>query len=50
LSDFGSTISNGIIVTFFSLPRHAGLVPGIHVLHRSELEDVDRRDKPGHDH
>jgi hypothetical protein len=50
LSDFGSTISNGIIVTFFSLPRHAGLVPGIDVLHRSELEDVDRRDKPGHDH
>jgi hypothetical protein len=26
--------------------RHAGLVPGIHVL---EKKDVDGRDKPGHD-
>ncbi len=25
------------------------LVPGIHVLTRSELKDVDGRDKPGHD-
>jgi hypothetical protein len=26
-----------------------GLVPGIHVLATSEKEDVDGRDKPGHD-
>jgi hypothetical protein len=26
-----------------------GLVPGIHVLQRSSKEDVDGRDKPGHD-
>jgi hypothetical protein len=26
-----------------------GLVPGIHVLASSEKEDVDGRDKPGHD-
>ena len=26
-----------------------GLVPGIHVLLRSIQEDVDGRDKPGHD-
>ena len=25
------------------------LVPGIHVLKRSEAEDVDGRDEPGHD-
>jgi len=26
-----------------------GLVPGIHVLGRSNQKDVDGRDKPGHD-
>jgi hypothetical protein len=26
-----------------------GLVPGIHVLSAQEKEDVDGRDKPGHD-
>jgi citronellyl-CoA dehydrogenase len=26
-----------------------GLVPGIHVLLAKEVEDVDGRDKPGHD-
>jgi len=26
-----------------------GLVPGIHVLTASQTEDVDGRDKPGHD-
>jgi hypothetical protein len=26
-----------------------GLVPGIHVLNDSNKQDVDRRDKPGHD-
>jgi hypothetical protein len=26
-----------------------GLVPGIHVLQPDEAEDVDGRDKPGHD-
>ena len=26
-----------------------GLVPGIHVLNALEAEDVDGRDKPGHD-
>jgi hypothetical protein len=26
-----------------------GLVPGIHVLQRVMKEDVDGRDKPGHD-
>ncbi|HEU0084862.1 MAG TPA: hypothetical protein VFQ87_18565, partial [Bradyrhizobium sp.] len=26
-----------------------GLVPGIHVLAASQQEDVDGRDKPGHD-
>jgi hypothetical protein len=26
-----------------------GLVPGIHVLHAIEAEDVDGRDEPGHD-
>jgi citronellyl-CoA dehydrogenase len=26
-----------------------GLVPGIHVLKRKEIQDVDGRDKPGHD-
>jgi len=37
--------------TLFSLPPKfvmPGLVPGIHVLAR-ELENVDGRDKPGHD-
>ena len=27
----------------------AGLVPGIHVLTPTQEEDVDGRDKPGHD-
>jgi hypothetical protein len=27
----------------------AGLVPGIHVLTANNKEDVDGRDKPGHD-
>jgi hypothetical protein len=27
----------------------AGLIPGIHVLTALRLEDVDGRDKPGHD-
>jgi hypothetical protein len=26
-----------------------GLVPGIHVLNATDEEDVDGRDKPGHD-
>jgi hypothetical protein len=26
-----------------------GLVPGIHVLNRGHIKDVDGRDKPGHD-
>jgi hypothetical protein len=26
-----------------------GLVPGIHVLNREPIKDVDGRDKPGHD-
>jgi hypothetical protein len=26
-----------------------GLVPGIHVLNHRHCEDVDGRDKPGHD-
>jgi hypothetical protein len=26
-----------------------GLVPGIHVLQRVTIKDVDGRDKPGHD-
>jgi hypothetical protein len=31
---------------FFVMP---GLVPGIHVLKVNSREDVDGRDKPGHD-
>jgi hypothetical protein len=27
----------------------AGLIPAIHVLVRCQKEDVDTRDKPGHD-
>jgi hypothetical protein len=33
-------------LTFFVMP---GLVPGIHDLKRRAVEDVDGRDKPGHD-
>jgi hypothetical protein len=32
-----------------SLYRHAGLVPGIHVLLKGGDKDVDGRVKPGHD-
>jgi hypothetical protein len=37
---------SAIRVAFSVMP---GLVPAIHVLHCSREEDVDGRDKPGHD-
>jgi hypothetical protein len=36
-----------LLVVFFAVMP--GLVPGIHVLLRAAREDVDGRDKPGHD-
>src|SRR5580704_14258821 len=44
--------SNGVFFIFCALPAFLvmpGLVPGIHVLIPSWLQDVDGRDKPGHD-
>src|ERR1700733_5533578 len=44
--------SNGVFFIFCALPVFLvmpGLVPGIHVLLPSWLQDVDGRDKPGHD-
>jgi hypothetical protein len=38
------------IVSVVNLGRHAGLVPGIHVLAApKQRKDVDGRDTPGHD-
>jgi hypothetical protein len=39
-------MESGLLRQIFVMP---GLVPGIHVLGATSKEDVDGRDKPGHD-
>jgi hypothetical protein len=46
LCDLRWAAQDGWLIAKFVMP---GLVPGIHVLSSSIKEDVDGRDKPGHD-
>jgi hypothetical protein len=44
------TVISGIAYSpFFRFFVMAGLVPAIHVFSRFHYQDVDARDKPGHD-